>query len=122
MCALRQAEKEEICNFVIAMINYDLPWNPMAIEQRIGRIHRVGQTRDIFVYNLVAQNTVEHYILELLDKKINMFELVIGEVDMILGDIEEETEFSEIIMETWVNADTMKDMDEKIEKLAGETS
>jgi len=104
------------------MINYDLPWNPMAIEQRIGRIHRVGQTRDIFVYNLVAQNTVEHYILELLDKKINMFELVIGEVDMILGDIEEETEFSEIIMETWVNADTMKDMDEKIEKLAGETS
>jgi len=104
----------QFCN---AMINYDLPWNPMAIEQRIGRIHRVGQTRDIFVYNLVAQNTVEHYILELLDKKINMFELVIGEVDMILGDIEEEVEFSEIIMETWVNADTMKDMDEKIEKL-----
>lgn len=104
----------QFCN---VMINYDLPWNPMAIEQRIGRIHRVGQTRDIYVYNLAAQNTVEHYILELLDKKINMFELVIGEVDMILGDIEEETEFSQIIMDTWVNAETMKDMDEQINKL-----
>ncbi|MGH4050371.1 MAG: DEAD/DEAH box helicase [Clostridium sp.] len=104
----------QFCN---VMINYDLPWNPMAIEQRIGRIHRVGQTRDVYVYNLAAQNTVEHYILELLDKKINMFELVIGEVDMILGDIEEETEFSQIIMDTWVNAETMKDMDEQIDKL-----
>ncbi|TCO72185.1 DEAD/DEAH box helicase [Marinisporobacter balticus] len=104
----------QFCN---AMINYDLPWNPMAIEQRIGRIHRVGQTRDVFVYNLAAQNTVEHYILELLDKKINMFELVVGEVDMILGDIEENAEFSEIIMSTWVNSKDMTIMNEEIEKL-----
>ncbi|MCT4594451.1 MAG: DEAD/DEAH box helicase [Anaeromicrobium sp.] len=104
----------QFCN---AMINYDLPWNPMAIEQRIGRIHRVGQTRDVFVYNLASQNTVEHYILELLDKKINMFELVVGEVDMILGDIEEDTDFSEIIMNTWVQSKDMTMMNEEIEKL-----
>ncbi|SHH52108.1 DEAD/DEAH box helicase [Clostridium grantii] len=104
----------QFCN---AMINYDLPWNPMAIEQRIGRIHRVGQTRDVFVYNLASQNTVEYYILELLDKKINMFELVVGEVDMILGDIEEDTDFSEIIMNTWINSKDMDTMNEEIEKL-----
>lgn len=44
----------QFCN---GMINYDLPWNPIAIEQRIGRIHRIGQTRDVFVYNLVAKDT-----------------------------------------------------------------
>src|SRR5690625_1449645 len=53
----------QFCN---GMINYDLPWNPMAIEQRIGRIHRIGQERDVFVYNLVAKDTIEYYILDLL--------------------------------------------------------
>ncbi len=60
------------------MINFDLPWNPMAIEQRIGRIHRIGQKQNVFVYNLVAEDTIEYYILDLLDRKINMFELVVG--------------------------------------------
>ena len=77
----------QFCN---GIINYDLPWNPMAIEQRIGRIHRVGQERDVHIFNLEAKDTIESYILELLDKKINMFELVVGEVDMILGDLNEE--------------------------------
>ncbi|WP_255259585.1 DEAD/DEAH box helicase [Lentibacillus sp. CBA3610] len=73
----------QFCN---GMINYDLPWNPMAIEQRIGRIHRIGQEQDVYVYNLVTEDTIEYYILDLLDRKINMFELVVGEVDAILED------------------------------------
>ena len=92
----------QFCN---GIINYDLPWNPMAIEQRIGRIHRIGQQRDVFVYNLCASETVEDYILQVLDKKINMFEMAVGEVDMILGDLEEE-DFSEIVMNSWVRANT----------------
>jgi SNF2 family DNA or RNA helicase len=91
----------QFCN---GLINYDLPWNPMSIEQRIGRIHRVGQERDVYVFNLASKNTIEHYILDLLDKKINMFELVIGEVDMILGDIEEKESFSDIIMNAWTSS------------------
>ncbi len=98
----------QFCN---GMINYDLPWNPMAIEQRIGRIHRIGQQQDVFVYNLVAEDTIEYYILNLLDRKINMFELVVGEVDAILGDMEEKEDFSEMVMKAWVDADS----DEEVE-------
>ena len=49
----------QFCN---TMINYDLPWNPMRLEQRIGRIHRLGQTRDVYIYNLSTQNTVEEHL------------------------------------------------------------
>jgi len=102
----------QFCN---GMVNYDLPWNPMAIEQRIGRIHRVGQERDVFVFNLAAANTLEHYILELLDRKINMFELVVGEVDMILGDIEDESDFSDLVMNAWINAHDHGSMEQQME-------
>jgi SNF2 family DNA or RNA helicase len=103
--------------FCCGMINYDLPWNPMAIEQRIGRIHRIGQTKDVYIFNLTAANTLEQYILELLDKKINMFELVVGEVDLILGDIEEEEEFSDIIMNAWTTSHDMNKVKEQIDIL-----
>jgi len=71
--------------FCHILINYDLPWNPMEIEQRIGRLHRIGQEKAVEVYNFCLSGTIEDEILEILDKKINMFELVVGEIDMILG-------------------------------------
>ncbi|WP_243386356.1 DEAD/DEAH box helicase [Bacillus kexueae] len=76
------------------IINYDLPWNPMRLEQRIGRIHRLGQEKDVFIYNLATKNTVEEHILKLLIEKIQLFERVVGELDHILtnldiGNIEE---------------------------------
>jgi SNF2 family DNA or RNA helicase len=70
--------------FCRRVINYDLPWNPMRLEQRIGRVHRLGQTRDVQVINLVLRDTIEVHVLYLLEKKIRMFEQVIGELDMIL--------------------------------------
>jgi len=88
----------QFCNI---MVNYDLPWNPMRIEQRIGRIHRLGQTKDVYIYNLSAAGTVEAHILELLDAKINMFQLVVGELDMILGNLKEKRDFEDIIMDIW---------------------
>ena len=90
--------------FCHQMLNYDLPWNPMKIEQRIGRIHRIGQEQEVMIYNLCAAGSVEDYILEILDKKINMFEMVIGEIDMILGRIKEEKDFSETVYDIWVNS------------------
>jgi len=90
--------------FCRTMINFDIPWNPMRIEQRVGRIHRVGQTRDVRIYNLSARGTVEDYLLEILDKKLNMFELVIGEMDMILGQIEDERDFEELLVDAWLEA------------------
>lgn len=72
----------QFCN---TMINYDLPWNPMRLEQRIGRIHRLGQLRDVYIYNLSIQDTVEEHLLRLLDEKVKMFQMVIGESDRVIG-------------------------------------
>ncbi|WP_054958001.1 DEAD/DEAH box helicase [Paenibacillus dakarensis] len=66
------------------MINFDLPWNPMRVEQRIGRVHRLGQTNDVQIFNLSTSGTIEEHILNLLHEKINMFEMVIGGLDVIL--------------------------------------
>lgn len=66
------------------MINFDLPWNPMRVEQRIGRVHRLGQTNDVRIFNLSTAGTIEEHILNLLHEKINMFEMVIGGLDVIL--------------------------------------
>jgi len=90
--------------FCHQMINYDLPWNPMKIEQRIGRIHRLGQKNEVMIYNLCAADSIEDYILDILDRKINMFEMVIGEIDMIIGRIQEEKEFPDMVYDIWINA------------------
>ena len=71
--------------FCSHVINYDLPWNPMKLEQRIGRVHRLGQEHDVHIYNLAIQNTIEDHILELLQVKIGVFEQVVGELDDILS-------------------------------------
>ena len=93
------------------MINFDLPWNPMRIEQRVGRIHRIGQAQEVRIYNLSARGTVEDYILDILDQKLNMFELVIGEMDMILGRLADERDFEEWVLNVWVQAQTSNEVD-----------
>jgi SNF2 family DNA or RNA helicase len=70
--------------FCSHIINFDLPWNPMRLEQRIGRIHRLGQEKDVKIYNFATKDTVEEHVLKLLYEKINLFEKVIGELDDIL--------------------------------------
>lgn len=70
------------------IINFDLPWNPMRLEQRIGRIHRLGQEKDVIIYNFAIKDTVEDHILKLLHEKIELFEQVIGELDDILAKLE----------------------------------
>jgi len=81
------------------MVNFDLPWNPMQIEQRLGRIHRIGQQHDVVVVNLVARRTIEERILSVLEAKINLFELVVGELDMILGRVDEDYDFERSVFQ-----------------------
>ncbi|WP_058307467.1 DEAD/DEAH box helicase [Gracilibacillus massiliensis] len=69
------------------LVNYDLPWNPMRLEQRIGRIHRFGQENDVVIYNFATKNTMEEHVMNLLYTKINLFENVIGQLDQILTDL-----------------------------------
>lgn len=74
--------------FCRTVINYDLPWNPMRVEQRIGRVHRLGQERTVQVINMVSEGAIDAYVLYLLEKKIDMFQRVIGEVDEILTNLD----------------------------------
>jgi superfamily II DNA or RNA helicase len=75
--------------FANCVVNYDLPWNPMRIEQRIGRVHRVTQTRDVYVANLFARDTIDESVYRLLHDKLKMFELLFGQVTTILGELDD---------------------------------
>jgi SNF2 family DNA or RNA helicase len=87
--------------FARTVVNYDLPWNPLRIEQRIGRVHRLGQAREVHVVNVWAEDTIEEVLVDLLDRKIHMFELVVGELDLILGQLDDRRSFEDILMDIW---------------------
>jgi len=86
------------------VVNYDLPWNPMRVEQRIGRVHRLGQQHPVRVINLVARGTIEAYVLEILDRKIRMFELVVGEMEEILGTWQPSGSFEDEVFRRWTES------------------
>ena len=64
--------------FSNCIINYDLPWNPMKIEQRIGRVDRIGQQRDVIVYNFILADTVENRVKAVLEEKLSVILKEIG--------------------------------------------
>lgn len=106
--------------FCHVMVNFDLPWNPQRIEQRVGRIHRVGQTERVEIFNLSAENTIEDHLLHILDRKLNMFELVIGEMDMILGHLTKESDFEAMLLEVWLQDDDAETVTANMDKLGDE--
>lgn len=77
----------QFCHIVV---NYDLPWNPMKIEQRIGRVDRVGQTRDVEIYNFAVRGMLDERILDVLEHRIQLFTETVGALDPILESFEEE--------------------------------
>jgi superfamily II DNA or RNA helicase len=106
--------------FCRTVINYDLPWNPMQLEQRVGRVHRIGQTREVFVFNFCLAGSLEEYMLKVLHEKLNLFELVVGEIEMILGEFDAEREFADVVMELWARSGTQKERDSAFDRLASE--
>ena len=101
--------------FCHQLINYDLPWNPMRVEQRIGRLHRLGQTNDVTIFNLSCNETIESHVIDLLARKIRMFELVIGELDLILGNIDGAKSFEDLLRQAWQSSNSDEDLKERIE-------
>lgn len=78
--------------FAHLLVNYDLPWNPMKVEQRIGRLDRIGQNKKVFIYNLACKDTVEERVLTVLEHRIKLFTESVGSLDPILGEIENQLE------------------------------
>ena len=83
------------------LVNFDLPWNPMEIEQRIGRLHRLGQRHPVRIYNFVQAGSLQEHLLEILQDKLNLFELVVGETGLILGERFGSEEFAEEVLRLW---------------------
>jgi len=84
------------------MLNFDLPWDPMKLEQRIGRIQRLGQRRDkAFIYNLFLSGTVEEQMLDVLERKIDMFGATVGHVEEILGRLADDQSFDQVFLDLY---------------------
>lgn len=99
------------------IINFDLPWNPMRVEQRIGRIHRLGQKSDVKIYNLSTNGTIEEHILHLLHEKINLFETVIGELDAILERFEQDASFESSLFKMFLESGSETELKARIDEL-----
>lgn len=92
----------QFCNI---MINYDIPWNPTRLEQRMGRIHRYGQTKEVFVYNLVNEDTREGIVLSRLLEKIKEIKNAIGDrVFDVIGEIFPGKDFYQLVIDAATNA------------------
>ena len=78
-----EGQNFQFCNRVI---NYDLPWNPMKVEQRVGRVHRIGQEEDVYIHNMAIEGSIEEYVLGMLFDKINLFKMTIGDMDLLFED------------------------------------
>lgn len=105
----------QFCNTVI---NYDLPWNPMKIEQRIGRCHRYGQEHDVVAINLLnTQNAADQRVYEILSRKFELFEGVFGASDIALGVLESGSSFEKMVLEIYQNCNTTAEFKKAFDKL-----
>lgn len=105
----------QFCNTVI---NYDLPWNPQKIEQRIGRCHRYGQKYDVVAINLLnTQNEADRRVYDILSRKFELFEGVFGASDIALGTLESGISFERTVLEIYQHCDTRAEFKKAFDKL-----
>ena len=104
--------------FCSMVVNYDLPWNPQLVEQRIGRCHRFGQKHDVVVINFLSStNVVEQRIFELLSTKFRVFNDIFGSSDSILGQLEDGNELQKSIIEVYTKCRTTDEINAAFDKI-----
>ena len=107
--------------FCSLVVNYDLPWNPQRIEQRIGRCHRYGQKHDVVVINFLNErNEADRRVLELLGEKFSLFNGVFGASDDVLGSIESGVDFEKRILAIYQECRTSEEIEAAFQKLQEE--
>lgn len=104
--------------FCSNVVNYNLPWNPMRVEQRVGRVHRIGQDEDVKIHNLAISGSIEEYVLKLLFDKINLFKMTIGDLDLIFED-DGLDKISSEIFESYMSSKSKQDTINKFSALGG---
>ncbi len=100
------------------VINYDVPWNPMRLEQRIGRVHRYGQEQSTKVLHFVTVGTYEEHVLELLTRKLELFTQAIGELEAILSFVEEEESLQQMVAQAICAASSDEDLENNFQTLS----
>lgn len=107
--------------FCSLVINYDLPWNPQRIEQRIGRCHRYGQKHDVVVINFLNEkNEADRRVYELLEEKFNLFSGVFGASDEVLGTLESGVDFERRVLDIYQQCRTPEEIEAAFEQLRRE--
>lgn len=107
--------------FCSLLVNYDLPWNPQRIEQRIGRCHRYGQKNDVVVINFLnKKNAADVRVYELLDQKFNLFSGLFGSSDEVLGSIESGMDFEKRIADIYQTCKTSEEIQRQFDDLQTE--
>lgn len=118
MIATEAAAEGINLQFCSMVVNYDLPWNPQRVEQRIGRAHRFGQQHNVVVVNFSNQgNVAEQRILQLLGEKFHLFESVFGASDEVLGAIEDGLDFEKAISNILSRCKTSEEIDQAFKDL-----
>ena len=107
--------------FCSLVVNYDMPWNPQRIEQRIGRCHRYGQKNDVVVVNFVNQgNRADCRVYELLNQKFSLFDGVFGASDEVLGALDSGIDFEKRINNIYQNCRTEREIEAAFDELQQE--
>jgi len=121
MIATEAAAEGVNIQFCSLVINYDLPWNPQRVEQRIGRCHRYGQQHDVVVINFLNErNEADRRVLELLTEKFNLFNGFFGASDDVLGSIESGVDFEKRILSIYQECRTPAEIDMAFKTLQAE--
>lgn len=121
MIATEAAAEGINLQFCSLVINYDLPWNPQRIEQRIGRCHRYGQKHDVVVINFLNErNHADRRVLELLTEKFNLFSGIFGASDEVLGSIESGVDFEKRILDIYQKCRTPEEIEAAFRELQEE--
>jgi superfamily II DNA or RNA helicase len=121
MIATEAAAEGVNLQFCSLIVNYDLPWNPQRIEQRIGRCHRYGQKHDVVVVNFLNErNAADQRVYELLEHKFNLFNGVFGASDSVLGSIESGVDFEKRILSIYESCRTPDEIEEAFATLQAE--
>lgn len=121
MIATEAASEGINLQFCSLIVNYDLPWNPQRVEQRIGRCHRYGQKNDVVVFNFINKaNAADVRVFQLLSEKFHLFDGVFGSSDEVLGSIESGVDFEKRMLNIYQQCRTPEEINAAFDQIQQE--